>query len=617
MKNGYKTRLFALLLAAALLLTGCSNSVPAGTEAPAATSATKASASELTADTPEPTTEPEEAPTPEPTEVPTPSPTPAPTEEEKWDAFEKEFCSEYLKQDVVTLHQLVIDPDALGLDVSGAPATLGRYDKEEFTREIDFCLAFYEKLRAINPEELPTAKRAAYETVEAYLVQTASGEEWYGYFEPLTPYTGVQADLPLVLWLFRMDDREDAELYLELVKDAPAFLKSLGEYETYRAQNGLFMRESALDGVLEDIAPMQEEGSLSFLNENFTEKLSAMEGFTDEERAALKTEHEAAVAALENAFGELYALLENLREFCQTGAATEKQQQYFAYMLKVMCNEEVSLDDAESLLFQALADDWRTAYDDYVTMQADPEKFPEVESFSAGTVEENMAYLEALLKDVLPAVGTPGITYKTVPESLKNAFPSAAYLVPPVDGGSESVILLGAEEDDELLLTLAHEGWYGHLYQHTAMREQGASLSQSLLEAEAYAEAFSQMSEILVAEHADLYPTEELRYTVYEGLMQSDMMAYISILVNGRGWTLEEFEKYASDTFGYPKYTADYLYGVAADMPYYYLPYAYGIARICDIQEKTGLTDVKAFYEACLEAGPTGFDILEELLTAR
>lgn len=66
---------------------------------------------------------PTEAPTATPTATPTPEPTPEPTPapQELWAEFDRDYCAYRLTSHATTFHQLVHDPEALGLDASTVP----------------------------------------------------------------------------------------------------------------------------------------------------------------------------------------------------------------------------------------------------------------------------------------------------------------------------------------------------------------------------------------------------------------------------------------------------------------------------------------------------------------
>ena len=90
------------------------------TAAPAAVATAAPAAEPTAAPAAAPTAEPAAAPTAEPTTEPAAAPTnaPAPVAEpaETWADIDRDFFREYLKTDITSLHQLVKDPAAFGID---------------------------------------------------------------------------------------------------------------------------------------------------------------------------------------------------------------------------------------------------------------------------------------------------------------------------------------------------------------------------------------------------------------------------------------------------------------------------------------------------------------------
>ena len=280
-------RTISLLLALTMVLlslTGCVR-VPVKTYAKA--KATAAPAAEPTAaPAAAPTAEPAAAPTAEPTTEPAAAPTnaPAPVAEpaETWADIDRDFFREYLKTDITSLHQLVKDPAAFGIDYDSVERSLGTY-KEDADRE--WYLFIEDTLRrmdALDQSTLSAQDKMAFDTVYQFCQWELEGEEFYGYFEPLTELTGIQTDIPIIFWFYELKTKQDVEDYLTLLADLPRFFDELLEYERYRAEVlHIFMLESSLDAIIEnDIQPILEARETSFLIPLFQERVAKVAGLS-------------------------------------------------------------------------------------------------------------------------------------------------------------------------------------------------------------------------------------------------------------------------------------------------------------------------------------------------
>lgn len=552
------------------------------------------------------------------TPVPTPEATPAPTEDpaaqalELWQAFDHDFVFYLFKEDVSSYNQLIKDPATLPIRDEDVVITLGSYDKSEYERYYADMHVFLDRLDAIDRDLLPEAERYAYDAVRAAVELDIDGEEFYGYFEPLEAYSGIQADLPIVFWLYDIRDEQDAELYLALLETVPEFMESLLNYEKYRAELGIFMPEENLEKVLEDIGAVLSTGEDSFLIPSFEAAVDALE-LPEEKRAGMKTRNRELIdSAFLGGYQTLYDGLDRLRPFCRPSVGirelgNETYSRYYEYFLKVSCCDEVTVQAAADLLSEYIVKDYKLAINAYI---GGADYFDG--TLSLGTAEENMQYLYELNKDTLPGVPEPEITYVSVPEKMKDVFAPAAYLIAAFDDPSHVVIILNSpEEDEELLKTLAHEGWYGHLYQYAGVRGIGTSMSQQFLQGSAYSEAFSQMGEYFFITNTQKFDSDSLMLSLGDDWMLNDLIAYSTILVNGLGYTKSKLKSHLKEVYEFDAQTAETIYEISVQLPFYYLPYIYGLARFRSIYEKLGYSDWKSFYEDCFAVGPTYFNTLE------
>ena len=147
----------------------------------------------------------------------------------------------------------------------------------------------------------------------------------------------------------------------------------------------------------------------------------------------------------------------------------------------------------------------------------------------------------------------------------------------------------------------------------------GISRTQMLLETTAYAEAWSQESERLLATYAGgKYNAKELMFEHSWNQYVLMLEAYCSVLVNGLDYDLAEFTDYIKTirVIGGDEELAEYLYQFSVNNPFYYMNYAYSYARLQDIYNKAkqklgDAFDEKAFFKAYLDCGPAPFDLIE------
>ena len=562
-----------------------------------------------------------------PTQAPDPTAAPTQAPPESWADIDRDFFREYLSSDLTSLHQLVKDPAKYGIDYDSVERSLGSY-KEDADREwYTFEEGLLERMDRVDQTALSEQDKLAYDTLRQYLEWDLAGEEFYGYYEPLTELTGIQTDIPIVFWFYELNTKQDVEDYLTLLADLPRFFGELLDYERYRAETlHIFMTKSSLDNIIKnDIEPILKARETSFLIPLFQERVAKVPGLTEEEIKAYEARN---VALVTNDYYQAYLNLkeglEALRPYCREpqgvkATGDEKYLRWFAYQLKITCDEEADPETIANRLFESM----EKAISVYSLAAKMGGKDPRVTS--VGTVEENIAYLKTVMDSLLPPIPEVDVEYEDMPEELRNGRSTAFYLIAPYDEWQVNhIVVADPENHPNLISTLAHEGFNGHLYQYAYHRSMpGLSLSQQLIEGTAYAEAWSQYSERLFAFHCSgKINANDMQYDHAFNIVYYALLFYLSIRVNYFGDSFMDayntFRKYFSvpqDTFTEALFDP-YIVG----NPFYGIPYAYGYARIIelhDIAKKamgSGKYSQKAFDTQYLSYGPTYFNLLADRL---
>lgn len=586
-----------------------------------------------------PTEEPTEIPTEEPTATPeptpeptsTPEPTPALPPQEAFEQFDHDFFIEYVTTDLTTLKQFVKNPEALGIDINDVEITLGSFSKEDDEETRQWYQEKLDQLRAIDRSQLTEAQQMAYDVIERECVQTIESAKFYGCYEPLRIIVGVQTNLPLEFWFFDINNKWDAEAYLKLLADVPRFYADLLEYEKYRAEMGLFMTEDSLCGtdqsVMKDLDSIIEARDSIFLIKTFNDAVDKLTDVTPEEAADLKARN---LSLLTNEFYQahvdLKAGLEELKPYCRKVIGAKKcgndlYFDYYTFTLETLCNDGKTPSEIAELLMNQVG----KSADDYFGAQkalGDAPDFNHI-NVTMGSIEDNVNYLHEILDPILPEIPEVNVVYQNVPEELSDMLSPAAYLNPSFDDWQNNLIILNKPEtDDNILSTLAHEGFNGHLYQFIYHRSMpGLSWSQQMLESTCYAEGWSQESERLLARYAKGAQNPNYLMALHANDQYSlELVAYASVVVNLYDYTQTQCVNYFK-RLGITEKGARDIYQFSVDNPFYYMNYAYSYARLQDIydtaKQKLGKAfDEKAFFKAYLDCGPAPFDLIDARIDA-
>jgi len=529
----------------------------------------------------------------------------------------------YATSDGYTYHMLVDDPASYQIDPSTVTMTLGDFSEEENQRFAAEAGEFLTRIDQINREELPAERQFSYDVLRQLLEDFSVYDEQYAYFyEPLTEYRGIHANLPLSFALFELKDAQDVEDYLALLADTPRYLGQVLAYEQKRAELGIFMTKDALDEILTDCKTLIDSRDTLFLYVTFDDAIDQLTSLTPDQAQTYKDRN---ASLLKNefigAYQTLYDGLKDLRSHCRSyeeaSSYNETEKGYFEYAMQ---SEGCNFLSVEETL-EMLKTEYFYLYNDIVTIQIkNPNIRDEQIELSSGNMQKDIDYLKSVIGDFLPELPDHNLTLTDVPEELESMFSPAAYVIPAMDDWKDNIIYINTSiEDPTLLLTLAHEGYPGHLYQAVYQRNQDTiGLMQRAVNFGGYAEGWAQFAEFLITEHQTRYDEQYVRIEFeYSMLFDAIIPAILGILVNYYGYSETAVENYLTGIGLDGERLAAAYYNTVVDQPYYYLEYAVGYSELAqlyrDEQDTVGdRFDLSQFLKTYLDLGPAYYEQLRE-----
>lgn len=237
--------------------------------------------------------------------------------------------------------------------------------------------------------------------------------------------------------------------------------------------------------------------------------------------------------------------------------------------------------------------------------------------FDTDTDPETILHRLAL-KCTLDFPDVPAIFWKikTVPDSLASTLSPAFFLTPPLDIPEENIIYVNpAYEPDEkeLVTTLAHEGYPGHLYQNTF--ESSLPPIRSLFYIGGYTEGWGLYSELYAYDFLD-YSTETASALRALSSLNYAICSVLDLEVHTSGWTEEDCSNYLQSFGITDAEQAHSLYLTILEEPANYLKYYLGYLEICKLKESAFALSpdlsLIEFHRWFLEEGPTPFSLLQK-----
>lgn len=528
------------------------------------------------------------------------------------------FCHE-LSTDTLSLHYMLADPSAYGIPEE-EPA-LGDFSAEARTKEHAWLVSCRERLEEYRGKNLDEEEQRIAALLSWWVDAQLTLDDFYYYQEPLGPTLGTQAQLPILLAEYAFRNQEDIDTYLKLLAELPDYFMQIAGFEEEKSNAGLFMTDETLDQVLNQCRSIMEIDDEHFLVTTFAERLEACDFLDSDQKISYEVQNLGALNRyFRPAYQQLCLALENLRGTGINTAGlyyTPEGISYYEYLLRYSIGTDLSVPVIRRMLEEQIADDYETIL---FAIHEDADVLSLTKSVpSASSADEILKNLTVRIQDDFPEI-PEDISWqvKEVPESLEDWLSPAFYMVPALDQPEENNIYINPSyepDSKELVTTLAHEGYPGHLYQNAFERTGTYAPIRSMVYVGGYTEGWGLYSEFYAYDFLGLTDTEAGFLRALSSLNYA-ICATLDLAVHTEGWTEEECRNYLSSFGVTDEEQTHALYMDILEEPSNYLKYYLGYLEICKLKESalalSPEISISDFHEWFLTAGPAPFFLLEE-----
>jgi uncharacterized protein (DUF885 family) len=566
---------------------------------------------------------------PTPTAAPTaaavtPAPSADPAAQADFDAFlERVFVEELSEADTASIHYLLVHPEAYGLSLT--PATLGDLGVEDEADNRAQTKALLEELRGHDRAALPADRQVTYDVLEDYLERQLAfpeGSELYGTL--FSPVTGLQVNLPITLSNYAFYTAEDIPVYLELLQDVDRYLAQGEAYLDGQAAAGTLMSDVNLQSAARDLRAFTTDTENNQLKTSFAERLAGVEGLSDEERQTLLQRNDDILSQqVYPAFDRLAGKLEALQGKGGSGSMANLPlgRAYYEALVALDTGSARTVEELRGAITSRMSS---LALRMAGLMQEDEDILERYDALSPDLPDPKAA-LEQLRRQAaadFPALGDLTYSIQYVPEAQEESTSPAYYVIPPLDDNTENSIFINRGSQDPLTayVTLAHEGYPGHMYQTNYFNAQGAPRLRGLLDYNGYSEGWASYVEDLAYAWTDYYADDPALGEVVRINNEYNvaLSALIDIGIHYDGWTVQDVaEQLGVDDLE----AAQGLYDFVAANPAYYLKYYGGQLEFTLLRQRAEEAlgsdfDAQAFHTVVLDLGPCDFGLLQEAVDA-
>lgn len=540
-------------------------------------------------------------------------------EDKKLDEFLDEQFIDTLSQSTVNMHFRLKDPESMGIE-RPEKGTFGEsgYDEQENAEEY---LKLKEELDKIDREKLSEESKNDYDFIIKYIDYLIVLNEYPQFSTELDPNYGIAEGVKSVLSSYKFYVERDVLDYFDLIDEAEEVFSCAIEQEKDKEEQ-YRIADFTAQATIENIDTfLSDEGSE--LIESFSERLSQCEGLSEDKIKEYAEKNEEAVSS------KLLPAYRKLREdILSIGSENglnkgliyyDGGEEYYSALLSYMSFSDRTPEEIADKIVDRTTEIAKRSTELFskYTEQATTSDFNDL------TADDILQLLKKSTAKEYPELKDISYTVEEIPSSLRTGNTLAYYTMAPLDDSDINLINYDPAEDDdaEFFITLAHEGYPGHMYQWNYFIENDEPKLFMSIENTGYLEGWAMYTGINSLKYCDFekagVPAEYLieLYSLNEeyGYLMS---ALCDIFVNYYGYTKENLEDFLTER-GFEKQAADSLYETVIETPGLYPRYYCSYLELVNIREKAEQSlgndfDVKEFNTLILDTGICYYSQLEE-----
>lgn len=500
-------------------------------------------------------------------------------------------------------------------------------DRKAYDKSLEEMNTIYDEIKKFERSSLTADQQLTYDVLlDSFNTDTSVSDtsEYYLSTNYLDTVYGVPSNLPLNFYFYKFRTQSDVDSYLNLLKTSDDYFMGLAKHEQERQDEGFGMTPTQVKAAIQQCDDFIAANK-DFLISSFEEKINGLEGLSDQQRAEYSKLNETYITEnFTKAYTDLKVALEdlNVKTKKDEGYASiyKDGKQYYEELIYAYTGFD-DMDDYKEYL-----EDKREQYlNEFIeALSADATLQSRLTSgtlefTSATTPQEVLNELEAAMVEDFPEVRDIAYDMEIVPESMQDIFSAAAaYFPSPVDDkNAKELMILNSEYNQDSFLTIAHEGFPGHLYQIQYYKDTDAPMIRQLLDYDGYTEGYANYVEQYSAKYAKDVAGAEA-WTDYQRYMYAEILL-LDIMIHYEGLSEKEVKKEIVALYGSDLSDEDMssIYEQLLHTPALFAKYYGAGFRLEDLKEAvkdevgSNYTD-EVYHKALLEVGPAPYRIVKD-----
>ncbi len=539
-----------------------------------------------------------------------------------FDAYTDQLFLNEIQSDSITLNYSLARPENYG--IKDYVPTFGSYSQKEIKASHKIARKYIKELQQFDYNTLSIEQKKTYDILLQYMKDQCYSDKLILYNEVLSPTTGLQAQLPVLLAEYHFLNKQDISDYIDLLNQTKDYYSQILQFQKEKSKAGLFMSDSSANAIIAQCNSFIKDKEQNYLITLFNNKIDSYSALSAEEKQAYKKKNKEAVL---NSVIPAYELLINgLTALKGTGKNNgglchfKEGKQYYKYLVRNNTGSNRSMKQIDKLLDTTIS---KCLLNIANISTTDKDLSTKLETYYYPLTEpkEILTYLQDIIREDFPSLNDINCKIKYVDPSLEDYLSPAFYLTPQIDNFKDNCIYINQDpkyDQSEIFTTIAHEGYPGHLYQNCYYNLQNPSLIRHALNFEGYSEGWATYVEMYSYEISGL--DESVRKVLTENQIATlCLYAKCDLNINYYGWDIDTTKDYLK-RFGFtdPK-VAKSIYNSIVQEPCNYLKYTLGYLEFAALKEKAQVklgdkfSNIE-FHKFILDMGPCQFDILDKYM---
>lgn len=540
---------------------------------------------------------------------------------EEFEAYLDNFFVEYLEEDQLTVNIFCEKPEDFGLEHYEAKwYTYEEATEEELVKDKEYLEDLLVALEAYKDARLSKLQQVAYNKVEKFLTEQIALYDFedieYMRIVYVDSFGGYVADFATYMEAYSLRSEQEVKDIVSYIESTSTAFPSYVNYVAARKRNGYALSKYTITEMRKFLDDIINQGDKYYLADALGAKVDAVDFLNDAEKTDYKNKIKTAMT--DHFFPAINRLNNSLKVYATALNASSE-----GYWTKYKNGKELYLHELDSLLglndfnYETYIEELENALSDANADVSDAlnniiakfnistydqlDKLIESNAIYNGKPNEMMGYLKEFAKTIVPDLATePTINIKEMDvASAKVSNAVAYYMKSALDNTvGENITLnpLKVGGKTELLSTLAHEGYPGHLYAYVYSKEIGQHNLSTIMTSTAHAEGWATYVELKLYDYAMAASDnsgfiEIMKYLKAQRIAGFLFETIVDARIHCESWTVSQVANYMVD-LGYASSSEDAqtsakdVINLLIEMPTQYAAYGYGKYFFINLHEE-------------------------------